>query len=365
VSARLRQALPWVLVLAGLLAAALIGGRRPDEGVPLDPASPGPLGTKALVDVLRELGAQVSVGDAPPAEGGTALLLSDNLDPAARNQLLGWVHGGGTLVVADPGSPISHLEVAGRTTVGLVEAQLQRRCEEPALQGAGRVSAPGGVLFKVPRDGQGCFRRGDGAWLVVQPSGLGNLVRLGGSSALVNRELGKADNAVVIVSLLAPKAGTRAVVLRPPPPGGGSRSLTDLIAPRVKLFGWQLVVAFVLLALWRARRLGRPVREPQPVQLEGSELVVAVGHLLQRARGRGQAAGLLSDDLRRLLAERLGLPASAPPEQVAEAAAARSGIPVERLRTALAPTTPPRDEAELVALAYAVDAVRREVTSVR
>jgi len=365
VSARLRQALPWVLVLAGLLAAALIGGRRPDEGVPLDPASPGPLGTKALVDVLRELGAKVTVGDQPPDGGGTALLLSDNLDPAARNGLLGWVHGGGTLVVADPGSPVSDLEVAGRTTVGLVEAQLQRRCEEPALQGAGRVSAPGGVLFKVPPGSRGCFRRGDGAWLVVQPSGSGTLVRLGGSSALVNRELGRADNAVVAASLLAPTAGTPVVVLRPPPPGGGSRSLTDLIAPRVKLFGWQLVVAFALLALWRGRRLGRPVREPQPVQLEGSELVVAVGHLLQRARGRGQAAGLLSDDLRRMLAERLGLPASAPPEQVAEAAAARSGIPVERLRTALAPTTPPRDEAELVALAHAVDAVRREVTSVR
>jgi hypothetical protein len=93
-------------------------------------------------------------------------------------------------------------------------------------------------------------------------------------------------------------------------------------------------------------------------------LVVAVGNLLQRARGRGQAAGLLADDLRRVLAERLGLPASAAPDQVAEAAAARVGVPVERVRAALAPATP-RDEAELVALAHAVDAVRREVTSVR
>lgn len=362
-SARIRRALPWVLVLAGLLAAAVIGGRRPDEGAPLDPASPGPLGTKALVDVLRELGAEVSVGDAPPA-AGTALMLSDNLDPAGRNRLLDWVKGGGVLVVADPASPVSEPRVAGRTAVGLVETQLQRRCDLPALRDAGRVSAPGGVLFEPPRGSQGCFRRGDGAWLVAQPLGSGTLVRLGGASALVNRELGKADNAVVAVSLLAPSAATRVVVLRPPPPGGGSRGLADLIAPRVKLFGWQLVVAFALVALWRSRRLGRPVREPQPVQLEGSELVVAVGNLLQRARGRGQAAGLLADDLRRVLAERLGLPASAPPDQVAETAAARTGIPVGRVRAALAPATP-RDEAELVALAYAVDAVRREVTSVR
>jgi hypothetical protein len=364
VSARARRALPWVLLLGGLVVAALLGGRRPDQGVPLDPASPGPLGTEALVEVLGELGGAVSVGDAPPAGGGTALLLSDDLDPAARGRLLAWVRSGGVLVVADPASPVSRLEVAGRSAVGLVETQLQRRCEEPALGGAQRVSTPGGLLFKVPAGSQGCFRRGSGAWLVVQPLGAGTLVRLGGASALVNRELGKADNAVVAASLLAPSAGTRVVVLRPPPPGGGSRSLADLLAPRVKLFGWQLVVAFALLALWRSRRLGRPVREPQPVQLEGSELVVAVGNLLQRARGRGQAAGLLADDLRRLLAERLGLPASAAPEQVAETAAARSGVPVERVRAALAPATP-GDEAELVALAHAVDAVRREVTSVR
>ena len=157
------------------------------------------------------------------------------------------------------------------------------------------------------------------------------MVRLGGASVLVNQELGKADNAVLLASLLVPAEGTTVQVLRPPPPGGGDAGLTDLIAPRVKLALWQLVVAFVLLALWRARRLGRPVPEPQPVQLPGSELVVAVGNLLQRARGRGQAAGLLTDDLRRSLAERLGLPPSAPADQVADAAAARTGIPRERV----------------------------------
>jgi hypothetical protein len=189
-------------------------------------------------------------------------------------------------------------------------------------------------------------------------------VRLGGASVLVNQELGEADNAVLLASLLAPTAATAVQVLRPPLPGGGSAGLGDLVAPRVRLALWQLVVAFVLLAVWRARRLGRPVTEPQPVQIPGAELVVAVGNLLQRAKGRGQAAGLLTDDLRRSLAQRLGLPPSAPPDQVADAAAQRTGIPRGRVLRALTPTTP-RDEAELVALSQAVDTVRREVTSVR
>jgi Domain of unknown function (DUF4350) len=371
-----RRVLPWVAVVLGLALVVAVAGRGPEEGNPLDPASPGPLGTKGLVEVLRGLGGRVSVSaDRPGAGTETALLLSDDLTPERRRGVLAWVGRGGTLVVADPSSAVTEVEPVGSTRIGLLDAEIERRCAVAALGDVGRVSAPGGVVFKVP-EGQGgsggaggggsraCFPRNDGAWLLVQPLGQGTVVRLGGASVLVNQELGKADNAILLASLLVPVAGTTVQVLQPPLPGGGTAGLADLIAPRVRLALWQLVVAFVLLALWRARRLGRPVAEPQPVQLPGAELVVAVGNLLQRAKGRGQAAGLLSDDLRRSLAERLGLPPSAPADQVADAAAARTAIPRELVLRTLTHTTP-RDEAELVALSQAIDAVRREVTRVR
>jgi hypothetical protein len=379
-----RRALPWVAVVLGLALVVAVAGRGPEEGNPLDPASTGPLGTKALVEVLRGLGGRVSVSaDRPGAGTDTALLLSDDLTPERRRGLLDWVARGGTLVVADPGSGVTEVEPVGSTRIGLLDAEIERRCAVAALGDVGRVAAPGGVVFKVPQGqagpggqgGQGgpggpgagatraCFPRNDGAWLLVQPVGEGTVVRLGGASVLVNQELGKADNAILLASLLVPAEGTAVQVLQPPLPGGGAAGLGDLIAPRVRLALWQLVVAFVLLALWRARRLGRPVAEPQPVQLPGAELVVAVGNLLQRAKGRGQAAGLLTDDLGRTLAERLGLPSSAPPDQVADAVAARTGIPRERvLRTLTHPA--PRDEAELVALSQAVDTLRREVVRV-
>ncbi|HEU4397389.1 MAG TPA: DUF4350 domain-containing protein [Actinomycetota bacterium] len=362
----MRRFLPWVVLVLGVLLVAVVGGRRAEEGTPLDPDSPAPLGTKAIVEVLRELGARVTVsGDLPDTGAATALLLSDDLNLQRREGLLAWVRRGGTLVVADPSSGVTAAKPVGTTRVGLLDAQLQRRCDVAALRDADRVSAPGGLVFEVPQGGgvRGCFPRGGGAWLLVQPLGAGNVVRLGGASAVVNQELGEADNAVLLTSLLAPSADSAVWVLRPPLPGGGSASLGDLVGPRVRLALWQLVVAFVVLALWRSRRLGRPVVEPQPVQLPGSELVVAVGNLLQRAKGRGQAAGLLSDDLLRSLAERLGLPPSTPADQVADAAAQRTGIRRERVLRALAPQ-PPRDEAELVALSQAIDAVRREVTSV-
>jgi hypothetical protein len=375
------RVLPWVAVVVGVALVVVVAGRGEEEGNPLDPASPGPLGTKALVEVLRELGGEVRVsGEQPGAGTETALLLSDDLSPGRRQRLLDWVGRGGTLVVADPSSGVTAVEQAGSTQIGLLDAEIERRCDVAALADVGRVAAPGGTVFEVP-EGQGapgapggpggppnggtraCFPRNDGAWLLVQPVGGGTVVRLGGASVLVNRELGEADNAVLLASLLVPAEGTGVQVLQPPLPGGGDAGLTDLIAPRVRLALWQLVVAFVLLALWRARRLGRPVAEPQPVQLPGAELVVAVGNLLQRARGRGQAAGLLTDDLRRSLAERLGMPLSTPADQVADTVAARTGIPRERVLRTLTRSTP-RDEAELVALSQAIDTVRREVTRV-
>ncbi|HET9289653.1 MAG TPA: hypothetical protein VFQ49_01135, partial [Actinomycetes bacterium] len=53
------RVLPWVAVVVGFAVVVAVGGRRADEGNPLDPASPGPLGTKGLVEVLRELGGRV------------------------------------------------------------------------------------------------------------------------------------------------------------------------------------------------------------------------------------------------------------------------------------------------------------------
>jgi hypothetical protein len=361
---RTRRLLVWGLIVVGLVVAAVFGSHRVDEGLPLDPTSPGANGTKALVDTLRDLGVDVSVSSELPTGPGTALLLADDLTQERRTELLDWVRQGGTLVVADPNSPVTRVEPAGNTRIGLVEAQLEPRCGLPAVRDVGRVSAPGALVFRVPPGAQGCFPRDRGSWLVALPTGAGTVVRLGGTSALLNEEIGRADNAVLMVDLLAPGPGAApgVTVLRPPAPGGGSKGLGALIAPRVKLALLQLLVAFVLLALWRSRRLGRPVTEPTAVRIRGSELVVAVGNLLQRARHRRQAAALLSGDLRRTLAERLGLPASACPRQVAETASARTGIRRERVLAALEPSMP-RDEAELVALGQEIDTIRTEVVS--
>jgi hypothetical protein len=311
------------------------------------------------------LGADVSVqSEAPDPSTSTALLLDDGLDDEARGRVADWVRAGGTLVVTDVRSPLSPVVPTRSTELAFVEPELRRDCALPAVRQVQRLDVPGAVLQQVPDGATGCFRAGRDheAYLVVVPVGEGAVVALGGAGFLVNAKLDDADNGVLAVSLLAPTRSERVVVLRPPAPGEGDRGLLDLVTQRWKLAVLQLAVAFGVLVLWRSRRLGRPVLEPQPVPLAGSELVVAVGELLQRAKGRDQAASVLRDDLRRWLAERLGLPPATPAEVVAEAVGASpsSDLTADEVRAVLAGGRP-ADEDGLVALAHGVESVRRRV----
>ncbi len=347
----------WVLAGAGILLAVFLIGRPRSDGPPLDPSSSGRLGTRALVLLLEDLGADVSVREGAPADGDdVALVLSDALDDGERDAVRRHVEDGGRLVVADPTSPLQPFAI--NDVLGT--DRLRPRCDVPALADVGTVDPVGGVGFDVSGAGTPCFPDDGGAFVAVADVGRGTVVGIGGAGMLTNTSLGEVDNAVLAAALLAPQPGTRVAILRPAAVGGGSRSLGDLIAPGVKGALVQIAVAFLVYALWRARRLGRPVPEPQPVPLAASELVVAVGNLLQQAGRRDQAGALLRSDLRRRLAERLGLPFDAPVEVVATTTAARTGIPADRVRAALTPVPLPGDE-ELVALSAEVAAVEEIV----
>ena len=297
----------------------------------------------------------------PGPSATTALLMHDRLDDAAREQVVDWVAAGGTLVITDVGSPLNPARPSGSAALAFLDPELHKRCSVEALRRVDRVDAPNAILQELPEGGTGCFTVGGQSWLVIVPHGEGNVVSLGGAGAFVNARLGEADNALLAADLLAPTASDHVVVLQPPPLGEGDVGLSDLVAPRVKLALVQLAIAFVVLALWRARRLGRPVLEPQPVQLPASDLVVAVGDLMQRAKGRDQASTVLREDLRRALAERLGLPPTTPPEVVADAVAAtsQSGRRAEDV-LAILTGPPPVGEDGLVLLAQQVESVRRD-----
>lgn len=365
----LARAFPLLALGLAVVALGLATGGRRSGGEPLDPRSTEPLGARALVLLLERFGADVEIGGDAAGRDTTAVLLVDRLGDGPRRRLRQWVESGGTLVVTDPMSDFAPALAPG--DAGLFSDEtgddgdtLRPRCELPALAKVSAIEVPGAVPLRSPGGATGCFPVAGGSYLVARPLREGMVVALGGGGPFVNRQLDEADNAVLAVSLMAPTGDNRVVVLEPSVPGSGRDGLSDLISRRVKDGLWQLLVAFGLFAWWRARRLGRPVLEPQPVQLAGSELVGAVGNLLQQARRRDQAAAMLRAQLRRSLGERLGLAIDAPPEVMAEAAAARAGVPAAEVAAALAPTPVPDDDS-LVRLAQSVESLRKEVCHAR
>ena len=222
----------------------------------------------------------------------------------------------------------------------------------------------GGVLYEPDPGAASCVDNGSGdAYIVATDRGEGTVVAVGGAGMMVNAALAEGENAPVVTALVAPEAGTRLLVLEPGPLAGsstGRRSLRELIPAGVWRAILQLAVAFVVYAVWRSRRLGRPVPEPAPSPIAGSELVAAVGTLLDRSRSPGHAADLLRRDLRRFLGDHLGVPPDTPADVLATLAAERTRIDPAALQAALG-GPPVTDDQQLAALAATIDRIRQEV----
>jgi hypothetical protein len=365
------------LIIAFVLVAVLlaIAARRPaGEGVPLDPDGTGQSGVKALVLLLREGGADVRVSArTPDASRQTAVVLRDTFDRERRDAIHAWVRAGGTLVVADPRSPLGLAKPFFSPVNGAGgESTVDGPCGAiPALAGIRRVETGGSLVYDRDVRGPGavgCFGTDDGDFLVATPLGSGTVVALGGAGLWINVNLAEQSNAGLAVALLAPRKGTAmqlvtdladdASLIGAERPEG--RSILDVLPSGAKVAGIELAIAFVVAALWRARRLGRPVDEVQPVVVPGSDLVAAVGNARQVGRHRGHAAGVLSDRSRRRVADRLGLPRALPPEQLAAIVAARTEMSTADALAGLAPADP-ADDAALLRIAQAGASVERAV----
>jgi hypothetical protein len=336
-----------------ILAVALVASTGSQGGV-LDPNGTGPQGAKALVLLLRHYGAEVTLDQGVPSgQLDTAVVLSDHLDASRRRALAEWARRGGALVVADPTSP---LQVGAPTqlTNGVTTSDLHPSgsCGVPSLAGVQHLSVGPSLLLRVPAGTRAttCFgytlHDGERASFLVQQ---GTVYGLGGAGVWTNQRLAQDDNAALAVGLLAPVDGRRVDVLVASHAGSGSRSLLDLLSPRLKWALLMLVVASGALVWWRGRRFGKPITESGPVQLAGSEIVVAVGELMARAGTRDAAARELRSSARARLGTALGLGPAAPPGAIAAHAAG----PTDLLDDA-----PVVDDAALVRLAQSLVALK-------
>jgi hypothetical protein len=358
---RVRRHWPLLALAAAILAAAALTASAPADGLPLDPTATDADGTRALVDVLAALDrpAEVVTPDAI-GDADVVLLLRDQLTAAQRGRLRERARAGARIVVADPASELAP-EPTGRT--GLLDRQLSADCDLSAAPDARDVRpANGAALFAAPDGGTACFRGGGGAWLVTEPVGRGHVIALGDASPLTNARLDVADHAPLVVGLLTPAGGGDIGIVRPVlrTAADADETLSDLVPTGVRTMLGQLLLAFVVVVMWRARRLGRPLPDRSPVRLPSSDLTAAFGALLARNRTRAPAAQRIVAGARRRLTRHLGLTPDATHDEVARAVAAVTGDDADRVTTLLDPA-PPDDDAALLRIASELASIERAV----
>ncbi|MDQ6839310.1 MAG: DUF4350 domain-containing protein [Actinomycetota bacterium] len=354
-------------VIAGTIIWASAGGSS--GGTPLDPASTGSGGAKALDLLVGRLGGGVDTsGRLPVAGHGVALILADRLSGPSRRGVDTWVRAGGTLVIADPTSElagVARAEGASPNSSVAATGALVPDCSRPWVANVARIDTVSSNLLRTPPGATGSCFKGDGGFFAIERSvGRGTVVSLASPALWTNAHLGDDDNSVLAADLLVPQPGNTLVWLSGPIVGGGHQSLIHLIPARVDEMLIGGIIAFGVACTWRARRLGRPVPEEVPVAIPGSELVGAVSRLLARNDQRRYAAELIRDELRGDVVVRMAVTPSMAPDVVAGLVAERTG----RDPAAVAATmygSAPADDGELVDLARTVEEIRQEIHGVR
>ncbi|MFS8104791.1 DUF4350 domain-containing protein [Lentzea alba] len=323
----------WVLLgLAVVVTGVLIVlGSARSEGGALDPRSYKPEGSRALARLLEERGVRVEhTENASDVDGATLFVTHpDLLDPERVMALAGRA---ATTVLVAPNGPEGRVEVETRS---------------PGCAFADRAGAAttGGIQY------QGDERCYDST-LVRQ----GNLITIGTGAPFTNEELGEEGNAALALKLLG---GHERLVWYTPSVADLSRqkTLPDLMPASWKYGALQLVLAAVVIALWRARRLGPVVVEPLPVVVRAAETVEGRARLYRRSRAADHAASVLRQAARDRLNPLLGLPVDGNPSAEIARRTGRDEVAVRNLLYGNSPV----DDRGLVDLIDELDALENEV----
>jgi len=250
------------------------------------------------------------------------------------------------------------------STVGTLFADrsLEPGCVAPEMIGVRHIETDGrdAILGGGPSDAVSCFPETSGSYEMSLPRGRGSVVLLGGHSFLVNRRLGRADDALYAVRLLRSQGP---LVFGPPiPPGsdGGPSTVWGALPDGARAATLALAVALVAFAASRGRRLGKPVTEEPISPIPASELVLATADLYRRARAVAFAAEQLRHGFAARVGPKMGAPPGSSPDSLVEPLQRVAGRPREFLERLLVQDPPSTDEG-LIALGRDLEALARRV----
>ncbi|MEV8613284.1 DUF4350 domain-containing protein [Amycolatopsis sp. NPDC051373] len=355
-----------LLLLIVLVALALVLSRGDQTSGELEPGSYEPNGSHALSHLLQEEGVDVhpvhTIAEAlQQVDGGTLVITSPDRVPG--DGLVDLRRRVAHLVLLAPGPEALSKVLPTVTAVGSADvATLDPDCTVGAAVGAGPATL-GGTRFRTDDpEARQCYRDGQAPTFVQVADRSGTVTVLGTGAPLTNDRLADEGNAALGMRLLGDHRRLVWYVPSPTDPalGAGQKSFYELVPPGWRYGALTAGIAVVLLALWRARRLGAVVSEPLPIVVRAAETAEGRARLYRRGGAAGHAAETLREAARARLRTRLGLPRDAEAAAVVETVSARTGRnPAEVGGVLYGP--PPADEAGLVRLADELDSVEREV----
>ncbi|CAN3131251.1 DUF4350 domain-containing protein [Mycobacterium sp. smrl_JER01] len=363
------RGLRWVLLgLAAVVAVAALTTwlTAPRPGGHLDPTSTSSDGVHALVTLLRESGITVveaaSIRDVEIAAREDTLLVAAQTYHLFDDDLLDRLSTlpGDRLLIAPLGKTREALAPELRRGMTTEFGGLAPDCDMREAERAGTVQFGPAETYEATGSTP-VTRCYDG--VLARYSADGRTITVVGSERFVmNSQLASEGNAALAMNLTG--SHPRVIWYAPQRSEGGdsdgAASFTDLIPAQVNWMVLQLVLAVALLALWKGRRVGPLVAERLPVVVRASETVEGRGRLYRSRRSRDVAADSLRISARQRLLPRIGLTASAPPQSVIQAVAARSGLDSQSVAHTLYGPSPATDD-DLVNLARALDDIERQV----
>lgn len=373
-----RKSSSWIFIGIGLvvltLVIVLIRGAQVStaEGIPLDPESPRPSGTKALVSVLQDHGVNVQQTDSlvdteDAISPGTTLVVSDTstlLDSEdwERIRQLNVDH---LIVLAPDYSARQSLRDVGQVA-GAQEPdpahQLPAGTECVDLGSrAGSISTTYGSEYNPAPDAHGCYRGKYGYALVSGPgNGAATKVTvIGQPQVLTNEYLAKHANAAMAINVL----GENSELVWYVP---SLKDLPDQTTRSAYVPQWQLpatillIIAGITACLAYGRRFGPLVAERLPVAVPANETIEGRARLYSQSNARAHALDAIRIGTLGRIADLAGVGSGSSAEAVADACAALAHVPRDHAHGVLITRIPTTDR-ELVDLANACAELERRV----
>jgi hypothetical protein len=346
---------PAVLVVIGLVLVTILAAiGKASNQVPLDPRNTTPNGTHALAALLGDRGITVTIATEVSQldSSSNATIVVARPAELPDRALRAIAATSATVLLVDPlQTALSAFDINASPDDQTLGSTLEPNCRLAAATVAGSAFISGD-LYTVPRDATGCYPQGEDAALIDTTRADGaRTIAIGSAVTVTNAQLATAGDAALALGLLdTPLVQWVPGNLNAGPPPPSQRGLVNLLPSRLLWATLQLFIALVVLALWRARRLGRPVVEPLPVVVRAAETVEGRARLLHAAHARGTAARSLRLAAVRRLSHLLRLGPDEDPASVAALVAERTHQPAAEVTTLLYGGEP-ADDASLVRLA--------------